>query len=54
MENTPEFWKFVKEYEEKNNLISFPTIKILWERKKNEPIEVNNKDEKKTSKKSKK
>jgi len=54
MENTTEFWKFVKEYDKKNIPISFPKIKILWERKKNEPIEETNQDVKKTSKKSKK
>jgi len=54
MENSPEFWKFVKECEEKYPQISFPTIEIYWIQKQNEPIEETNQDEKTTSKKSKK
>jgi hypothetical protein len=54
MEYTQEFWKFVEEYDKKNIPISFPEIKILWERKKNEPIEETIQNEKTTKKKSKK
>jgi hypothetical protein len=53
MENTPEFWKFVKECEEKYPQIGFPTIEIYWELHKNDPIKINQ-DEKTTPKKSKK
>jgi len=56
MENSKgfyEFWDFVKECQETYPQITLPTIEILWERKKNEPIETNQ-DEKTTSKKSKK
>lgn len=53
MENTPEFWKFVKECEEKFPQIGFPTIEIYWEQQKSNPVETNQ-DEKTTSKKTKK
>lgn len=53
MENTPEFWKFVKECEEKFPQISFPTIEIYWEQKQSNPTEAQQ-DEKTTPKKSKK
>jgi hypothetical protein len=49
-----EFWDFVKECQETHPQITLPTIEILWERKKNDPIEETNQDEKTTSKKSKK
>jgi hypothetical protein len=57
MENSKgfyEFWDFVKECEKTYPQITLPTIEILWERKKNDPIEETNQDEKTTSKKSKK
>jgi hypothetical protein len=53
MENTSEFWKFVKECEEKFPQIGFPTIEIYWEQQQSNPVETNQ-DEKQTTKKSKK
>jgi hypothetical protein len=53
MENTPEFWKFVKQCEEKYPQISFPTIEIYWEQKQSNPAEAQQ-DKKTTTKKSKK
>lgn len=53
MENTPEFWKFVKECEEKFPQIGFPTIEIYWEQQQINQVETKQ-DKKTTSKKTKK
>jgi hypothetical protein len=54
MENTPEFWKFVKECEKKFPQIGFPTIEIYWEQQQSNLVNETNQDEKTTPKKSKK